>query len=140
MEYTLVNNNQREKFLPALFNGNALAGVKFEHAIYNVMDRTTDEYNGGMWEFAVTSTNAMMMFLDSDKKVTVTRLAGYCDVTMTLKALSMAVFSFVLNQMIWKAHEDGNETLQQTLTQNFYGLQDALAEHPESTQIFQFLD
>jgi len=74
------------------------------------------------------------------ERVPLVNPANYTHKQASPEAASIAVNLVVQNQIIWHAHGNNKEKTQTLVTEYFYALREAAAQHDEATAIFAFID
>lgn len=90
MKHTIVADRFRTGFIPNLVDHNPQATMAYENAVYAFMQKFTDQYKGGHWEFIEFENGAKAMIFDHDQIVICQNPDNYYEGGMSLRALSMA--------------------------------------------------
>jgi len=116
--------------------------ARYDLAIFDVIQRATESmYDGGSWEMRILSNGAWYINWITDiERVPLVNPANYTHKQASPEAASIAVNLVVQNQIIWHAHGNNKEKTQTLVTEYFYALREAAAQHDEATAIFAFID
>lgn len=130
-----VDSKERLNFLSRNLNNPAIA-LDFEQYAFRLTEKTTKEYQGGMWDFYEYDNGAWAMLLDDKTIVTAECYDNYYRGEMTLNAVSLAT-NLKLCSIL--SFQTTGET-QERLASNYHLLREVVFEHPESAEILALID
>jgi hypothetical protein len=140
MKHTIVPERLRPTFIPNLLANNLKALLNFENLIYQFMNKFTEEYNGGYWEFVTFENGAKAMILNYEKVVPCNHEENYFSGEMSFRSLSLACNLMVCSHMSFMTFGQ----TQENLGNNYHLLRDVSFEHEwfkaEAGQIWALLD
>lgn len=140
--HALCPEKERMNFLPTLVAGNGRFVLAYEQTVYNFMNKFTQHYQGGYWDFVVFSNGARAMIfrLEYQTKVQCENDDNYFDGEMSLRALSLACNLMACSHLSFQAEGQ----TQEVLSRNYHLLRQVSFEHelfvPEASEIWGLLD
>ena len=125
----LVALDDRPNFLPKHVGSQFL---RYEFLTYDIMEKASADYGGGLWEFVELSNGGFYMSPDTERQFHIVWEDNYFDGVMSADAAGIGVS---LMAQSWLSF-DGNERL----AEKFHHLRDYAAEHSEAAAILGFID
>lgn len=108
--------------------------VNLEMLVYGFMNNFNEAYNGGYWDFNLTSNHAFYISLSTDEPVHLVNPLNYADETMSADAAGVVLTIFACSYALDKWPED--EAILNTYDQ----LMSAFGDHPEASKIYRLID
>jgi len=135
----LVSKRERLNFLPRLFKNNFM---RCENHVYQLAGKLSDNYQGGMWEFAEASNGALYMRPESEEgEMFSVSCENYYEGNLSADAFGILCTYLTVNNMCWMlADEDSpQEKLKHFIDMN-YLIRDVLLEHQENHELIPAID
>lgn len=107
--------------------------LHFEHYVYSLMDRASNDYGGGFWTFFELSNGGFYMRPDQPHEFFMTWEDNFFEGKMSADAAGVAVTLMALNHYSFKPEGE-------VFGEHFHRLRDFALQHAESAQIFGFID
>ena len=127
-----LDEDERMDFLPRHAGDLYLA---YEYAVYQLMAKACNEYDGGYWDYMDLSNGGFYMLLtdaNSDKQLFMQWDGNYYRGEMSLAAASIGINLFAQNRFANKPVDK--------FTEYYYQLRNFAAQHVEACEIFRFID
>lgn len=129
---TLVPDNRREMFLPALFGVRHL--IAAENTVYTFMDRLSpQDYGGGFWNFYECDGRPLFMAPQSTSRFwiesDITQFRG----EVSAEAAGVIATLFTFSHLSFRFESD-------LLVEGYHRLHAWCDGHPEASEIFQAID
>ena len=139
--YSVVPDQDRLDFIPALCSMNMSALMRFEAVMYSQMEQATEEsevpYRGGYYDFREYENGAKALILDSDAEYQVVCATNMYRGMLSAEALSLACTMAACSHLSFAFEGDAAGA---SFTKNYHLLREVAGSHPEGGQIFSFLD
>jgi len=131
IEVSQVPDSQRTCFLPKHFGTRFM--LRGEALVYAWMDRLSDDYRGGFWNFLALSNGGFFLAPARSTPMRVTSENGF-DGMMSAEAAGIVATLYALCQL-------ANQTCEDDLIEKYHALRDfALSQHAEAACIAQAID
>ncbi|MDF7662793.1 antirestriction protein [Erwiniaceae bacterium L1_54_6] len=133
----ILDGYVRFRFLPALFGDDFM---RAESNVYLYAKRFLPDYDGGVWDFALTEGGCSFMKPADDERWRVVNPANGGDVTVSSEAAGIIITARVLNHRSWMYDRHDEEELCRHFCLRHRQLMDYAFSHPEAAAIFRALD
>ena len=107
--------------------------LRFERAVYVIMDRACERYTGGYWEFYQLSNGGLLIAPTGEASYRLCWTDNYADVLLLPEGAGAAVSLMALSHLSCALTSE-------RLAEKFYQLRDFAAAHDEAQKIFAFID
>ncbi|WP_011583130.1 MULTISPECIES: antirestriction protein [Chelativorans] len=125
---TIVPDDRREKFLPALFGLQFL--IVAENTVYTIMERLSPyDYGGGFWSFYERDGKPLFLAPDTDRRFRIESALTEFRGDVSAEAAGIIATLFVLSHLSFKFESD-------RLAEGYKRLFAYSDGHPESSAIF----
>ena len=121
---------QRLDFLPRVAGANYL---RYEHSVYEFMDRACEAYQGGYWTFYTLSNDGFYMGLPGGERFQMSWADNWFEGEMSADAASIGVNLFALSALSFTSCSEHYHDA-------YHALRDYALEHEEAAQISRFID
>lgn len=128
---TLVPEDRRLNFLPALFGLNRL--IVAENTLYGLMDRLSPDYGGGAWDFYELDGKPLYLAPTSKPRFRMSWPDNGYQGEVSADAAGIIATLFALSHLSFRFTDD-------RFSEGFARLYDYAARHPEAGEIFQAID
>lgn len=129
---TIVPDDHRENFLPALFGRRLL--IVAENTVYSTMERLCPlDYGGGFWNFYEQGGKPLFLAPGSDKRFRISgEITGFQG-EVSADAAGIIATLFAFSHLSFKVQSDH-------LAEGYERLYTYAVDHPEAASIFQAID
>lgn len=129
---TLVPEDRREKFLPALFGLPLL--IVAENAVYSMMERLSSrDYGGGFWNFYEDKDGPLFLAPTSRPRFRIESEITEYRGEVSAEAAGIIATLFAFSHLSFRYESD-------RLAEGYERLYGYSARHPEASEIFQAID
>jgi len=131
----LVTGDNRLDFLPTMFGPRLM--LRGEMLVYEWMDRLSEDYGGGLWNFYTLSNGGFYMAPLLDKPLSLAVSDNWFEGELSADAAGIVATLFALCQL---SEETQGTEAGDTLIDRFYFLRGYAADHAEARLIFAAID
>lgn len=133
----VLEGHVRLRFLPAMFGDDFM---RAESTVYLYADRYLQNYDGGVWDFALLPSGGGFMKPAAEGTWRFTNAKNYSDVRLSSEAAGIVITSLVLNHRSWMYDRHDDPELCALYCRRHRQLTDYAFTHSEARAIFAALD
>jgi hypothetical protein len=135
ISFSLVEENDRLNFLPKYLGVRLM--MSGEHFIFNWMNKLSDNYQGGYWNFYDLSNGGFFMAPKSDSQFSIFVQGNGFDGIVSPDSAGIIATLYALNTLMFRVKDRDDY---ERIVNLYYLLRDFSSEHPESGKIFSAID
>ena len=108
LQGTLVAEENRLDFWPAMHHGSIFEAMNLEGMIFDVAEKQSSDYTGGLWEFVVLDADKKIYYIypDQTNDLTVQGIMNYSKANMSPRFFGLMTTMLCL---AWRGDQTGDE-------------------------------
>lgn len=132
IQANIVSFEDRMDFLPDFFGMNLM--LVGEGVVYSWMDRLSEDYSGGYWDFYKLSNGGFYLAPNYKDNMRIEVVGNYYHGTVSADAAGIIATMFALGQLAAEFPD------QEYLIDHYHSLREYIGDHPECSEIFAAID